>query len=156
MPALLQFNVESSKKRDAVSGGTSIGAVAPIGFRVNPDVAAGTHAKIYTGTADNKFGIRCGASARRLWRGAALPGLKITGITLHIGSQLMSLAPLEAAFSVWARSSNRFAPRATRSALSISAAASACRTAGQPSLRAGEYGAMVRRVTRGLERAADL
>ena len=75
-----------------------MGAVAPIGFRINPDVAAETHAKITTGTADNKFGIAATHALDAYCEAAGLPGLKITGITLHIGSQLMSLGPLEAAF----------------------------------------------------------
>src|SRR5437899_2831474 len=62
------------------------------------DVAAGTHAKITTGTADNKFGIAATQALDAYREAAGVPSLKITGITLHIGSQLMSLGPLEAAF----------------------------------------------------------
>ena len=64
-----------------------MGAVAPVGCRVNPDVDAGTHAKIYDRKADNKFGIAAAQALDALAR-LALPGLEITGITLHIGSQL--------------------------------------------------------------------
>jgi diaminopimelate decarboxylase len=96
---LLQFNVESveeARTLSAVAG--SVGAVAPIGFRINPDVAAGTHAKITTGTADNKFGIPARGALGAFAEAGRLPGLQVTGMTVHIGSQLTSLAPLEAAF----------------------------------------------------------
>ncbi|HZC37973.1 MAG TPA: alanine racemase, partial [Sphingomicrobium sp.] len=96
---LLQFNVESVEEARTLSAvASSMGAVAPMGFRINPNVAAGTHAKITTGTADNKFGIAATEALDAYREAASLPGLQITGITLHIGSQLMSLAPLEAAF----------------------------------------------------------
>ena len=96
---LLQFNVESIEEaRTLAAVASGMGTVAPIGFRINPDVAAGTHAKVTTGTADNKFGIAA-ASALEAYRTAAqLPGLNIAGMTVHIGSQLTSLEPLEAAF----------------------------------------------------------
>jgi diaminopimelate decarboxylase len=96
---LLQFNVESVEEARTLSAvASSMGAVASIGFRINPDVVAGTHAKITTGTADNKFGIAATQALDAYREAAGLPGLRITGITLHIGSQLMSLAPLKAAF----------------------------------------------------------
>src|SRR5947209_1236645 len=96
---LLQFNGESVEEARTLSAvALSMSAVASIGFRINPDVAAGTHAKITTGTADNKFGIAATQALDAYREAAGLPSLNITGITLHIGSQLMSLAPLEAAF----------------------------------------------------------
>lgn len=67
-------------------------------LRVNPDVDAGTHAKISTGKADNKFGVGIDVAPAMFDRLAALPGLQMRGIAVHIGSQLTSLAPLEAAF----------------------------------------------------------
>lgn len=97
---LLQFNVESIEEaRDLSAVAVTIGAIAPIGFRINPDVAAGTHAKITTGTADNKFGIAADAALAAYAEASGLPGLRITGMTVHIGSQLTSLEPLEAAFA---------------------------------------------------------
>jgi diaminopimelate decarboxylase len=96
---LLQFNVESVEEARTLSAvASSMGTTAPIAFRINPDVEAGTHAKITTGTADNKFGIAADLAVEAYREAAALPGLEITGIAVHIGSQLMSLAPLEAAF----------------------------------------------------------
>ena len=96
---LLQFNVESVEEARLLSAVASAhGSAAPIGFRINPEVAAGTHAKITTGTAENKFGIPIGDALAAYREARALPGLAIGGITVHIGSQLTSLAPFEAAF----------------------------------------------------------
>jgi diaminopimelate decarboxylase len=96
---LLQFNVESVEEARTLSAvASSLGRVAPIGFRINPDVEAGTHAKITTGTADNKFGIPADQALSAYAEAASLPGLEISGMTVHIGSQLTSLDPLEKAF----------------------------------------------------------
>jgi diaminopimelate decarboxylase len=76
----------------------SLGLEAPVGFRVNPDVVAGSHAKISTGGAENKFGIAVGDALAAYAQARRLPGLRVQGIAVHIGSQLMSLDPLEAAF----------------------------------------------------------
>ncbi|GAA4007918.1 diaminopimelate decarboxylase [Sphingomonas swuensis] len=96
---LLQFNVESIEEARMLSAvATAQGREAPIGFRINPDVAAGTHAKITTGTADNKFGIPAAEALGAYGEAAGLPGLAVRGITVHIGSQLTSLDPLEQAF----------------------------------------------------------
>ena len=67
-------------------------------LRINPDVDAGTHAKITTGRADNKFGIAADAAPALYARAAALPGLEPIGLALHIGSQILSTAPYRAAF----------------------------------------------------------
>ena len=67
-------------------------------LRVNPDVDAGTHAKISTGKKENKFGVPIDHAAAMYNRLAALPGLAMRGIALHIGSQLFDLDPLEAAY----------------------------------------------------------
>ena len=96
---LYQFNLESAEEALALSGvAASLGLTAPIGFRVNPDVDAGTHAKISTGAAENKFGIPIGDAPAAYRAAATLPGLAIQGVAVHIGSQLTSLDPLEAAF----------------------------------------------------------
>ena len=105
-----------------------MGAVAAIGFRINPDVAAGTHAKITTGTADNKFGIAAAQAINAYGEAATLPGLKITGLTVHIGSQLMSLAPLETAFTRLGEILGQLRSAGHDIRWSISAGASACRT----------------------------
>ena len=96
---LLQFNLESVEEARTLSAVASgMGREAPVALRINPDVEAGTHAKIATGKGDNKFGIpaRHAIDAYRTVRD--LPGIRVAGITVHIGSQLTSLAPLEAAF----------------------------------------------------------
>ncbi|NJC04981.1 diaminopimelate decarboxylase [Sphingomonas kaistensis] len=96
---LLQFNVESMEEARTLSAvAQEQGRSAPMGFRINPDVSAGTHAKITTGTADNKFGIAAGDALAFTREAAALPGLAVHGVTVHIGSQLTSLDPLEQAF----------------------------------------------------------
>ena len=96
---LLQFNVESVEEARTLSSvASSMGQVAPIGFRINPDVEAGTHAKITTGTVENKFGIPADQALAAYAEAAALPGIEVTGMTVHIGSQLTTLDPLEKAF----------------------------------------------------------
>lgn len=94
-----QFNVESEPEMEAISAvAVSMGVVAPITLRVNPDVDARTHAKIATGKSENKFGIPI-ARAREVYaQAASLPGLKVVGIDVHIGSQLTQLEPFEAAY----------------------------------------------------------
>lgn len=95
-----QFNLESEPEMRALSEvATALGVVAPVTVRVNPDVDAKTHAKIATGKSENKFGIPI-ARAREVYAEIArLPGLRVVGIDVHIGSQLTELAPFEAAFS---------------------------------------------------------
>lgn len=95
-----QFNVESEPELLALSQvATAMGAVAPVCLRVNPDVDAGTHEKIATGRKEDKFGIPI-ARARDIYAlAAALPGLQVVGVDMHIGSQLTDLAPFEAAYT---------------------------------------------------------
>ncbi len=96
---LLQFNVVSVEDAEMLSAvARAQGRSATMGFRINPDVAAGTHAKITTGTADNKFGIPAAEAPAAYRRAGTLPGLRVQAVTMHIGSQLISLDPLEAAF----------------------------------------------------------
>ena len=94
-----QFNVESEPELEAISAiAAAKGLRAPVAVRVNPDVDAQTHAKITTGRSEDKFGIPI-ARAREVYaRAAALPGLEVMGVDVHIGSQLTTLAPFEAAF----------------------------------------------------------
>jgi diaminopimelate decarboxylase len=107
---------------------TAQGRVAPMGFRINPDVSAGTHAKITTGTADNKFGVPSRRRARFYAEAAVLPGLAVHGITVHIGSQLVSLDPLEQAFRRLGELIAALRAEAVTSAAPTLAAALACRT----------------------------
>ncbi|MGX9356556.1 diaminopimelate decarboxylase [Roseobacteraceae bacterium S113] len=94
-----QFNVESEPEMEVISGvATSLGVSAPITIRVNPDVDAKTHAKIATGKSENKFGIPISRARDVYALAASLPGLKVIGIDVHIGSQLTDLAPFELAY----------------------------------------------------------
>ena len=94
-----QFNVESEPEMvvlDRVA--QELGVVAPITVRVNPDVDAKTHAKISTGKSEDKFGIPISRAREVYAMAAKMPGLKVIGIDVHIGSQLTDLAPFEAAY----------------------------------------------------------
>ena len=95
-----QFNVESEPEMEQLNlVAQSLGMVAPITIRVNPDVDAKTHAKIATGKSENKFGIPI-ARARAVYaRAAELPGIEVVGIDVHIGSQLTQLEPFELAYA---------------------------------------------------------
>ena len=96
---IYQFNVEGEPELEALSAvATAMGATAPITIRVNPDVDAGTHAKITTGTAETKFGIPWSRARAAYARAAKLPGISVVGVDVHIGSQITALAPFEAAF----------------------------------------------------------
>lgn len=95
-----QFNVESEPEMEMLNTvAQELGKVAPITVRVNPDVDAKTHAKIATGKSENKFGIPISRAREVYARAAALPGLKVIGIDVHIGSQLTDLAPFEQAYA---------------------------------------------------------
>jgi diaminopimelate decarboxylase len=88
------FNVESEAelvRLDQVA--RAMGRIAPVSLRVNPDVDARTHPYIATGLKENKFGIAIADAEAVYRRAAALPGLHVTGIDCHIGSQLTELAP---------------------------------------------------------------
>ncbi len=94
-----QFNVESEPEMAVLDAtARALGKVAPVTIRVNPDVDAKTHAKIATGKSENKFGIPI-ARAREVYRmAAAMPGLEVVGIDVHIGSQLTDLEPYAVAY----------------------------------------------------------
>jgi diaminopimelate decarboxylase len=94
-----QFNVESEPELRALSEvAVSLGVTAPITIRVNPDVDARTHEKIATGKKENKFGIPIDRASAVYAEAAALPGLQVIGIDVHIGSQLTELEPFEQAY----------------------------------------------------------
>jgi len=92
------FNVESALELEQINSvAIERGSRAPVSLRVNPDVDAGTHPYISTGLRENKFGISM-EDARTLYRQAAqMPGIEITGVDCHIGSQLTSIEPFLAA-----------------------------------------------------------
>ena len=94
-----QFNVESESELLVISEvASSLGKTAPITVRVNPDVDAKTHAKIATGKSENKFGIPISKARAVYAEAAALPGIDVIGIDVHIGSQLTDLEPYELAY----------------------------------------------------------
>ena len=97
------FNVESVPELHAISRiAAQMNKTASISIRVNPDVDAKTHHKISTGKSENKFGIPI-SEARSVYAAAAqLPGLIISGVDMHIGSQITDLSPFEAAFELLA------------------------------------------------------
>ncbi len=97
------FNVESEPELERISEiASSLGRTAAIALRINPDVDAKTHHKITTGKAENKFGIAY-ARAREVYaRAAQLPGIRVSGVDMHIGSQITDLAPYETAFALLA------------------------------------------------------
>jgi diaminopimelate decarboxylase len=96
---IFQFNVESDRELIALSEVASgMGVVAPVALRVNPDVDAATHAKISTGKKENKFGIAMERAPEIYALAATLPGIRVVGISVHIGSQLTSLAPFRTAY----------------------------------------------------------
>lgn len=100
---ILCINVESEPELEALSRiASAMGRIARISIRVNPDVDSGTHAKISTGKSENKFGIPI-ARAREVYaRAAKLPGIGVTGVDMHIGSQITDLGPMESAFRLLA------------------------------------------------------
>lgn len=94
-----QFNLESVEEAATLSQvATAIGIAAKVAIRINPNVDAGTHSKISTGRADDKFGVAYDRALDAYARTAALPGLLIQGVAVHIGSQLTDLGPSRAAF----------------------------------------------------------
>jgi diaminopimelate decarboxylase len=100
---ILCINIESEPELELLSQiASGLGRTARISIRVNPDVDSGTHAKISTGKSENKFGIPI-ARAREVYaRAAKLPGIEVTGVDMHIGSQITDLGPMEAAFRLLA------------------------------------------------------
>jgi len=100
---ILCFNVESEPELELLSArATALGRTAPVSLRINPDVDAKTHRKISTGKAENKFGIPRQRARDVYRRAAALPGIRVTGIDMHIGSQITELQPFDDAFGLLA------------------------------------------------------
>ena len=98
---ILCINVESEPELELLSKlASETGRTARISIRINPDVDAKTHAKISTGKSENKFGIPLSRAREVYARAAKLPGIKVTGVDTHIGSQITDLGPLEDAFKL--------------------------------------------------------
>lgn len=96
---IFQFNIESERELLALNEvALSMNMEAPIALRVNPDVDAATHAKISTGKKENKFGVDIDTAPEIYALAITLAGIKVQGVSVHIGSQLTSLAPFKAAY----------------------------------------------------------
>jgi diaminopimelate decarboxylase len=96
---ILCVNVESEGELDQLSEvAASKGRSVAISVRVNPDVDAKTHAKIATGKSENKFGIPISRAREVYARAAKLPAVRVTGVDMHIGSQITDLQPFDDAF----------------------------------------------------------
>ncbi len=100
---ILCFNVESEPELVRISAiASERGATARISLRVNPDVDAKTHVKISTGKAENKFGVPFQRAREVYAEAAKLPGIAVTGVDMHIGSQITEVEPFDAAFALMA------------------------------------------------------
>ena len=100
---ILCINVESEPELEMLAAlASALGKTARISVRVNPDVDSGSHAKISTGKSENKFGIPLTHARAVYARAAKLSGIRVTGVDMHIGSQITDLEPLEAAFRLLA------------------------------------------------------
>jgi diaminopimelate decarboxylase len=96
---LTQINVESAEELAMLSAiAVQMGRTARVALRVNPDVDAGTHVKLTTGRAQNKFGVAYDQAAALYAHAAALPGIRPIGLAVHIGSQILSVVPYRAAY----------------------------------------------------------
>jgi diaminopimelate decarboxylase len=97
---IYQVNIETEGELDALSRvASAVGKRQEAVFRVNPDIGAGGHAKITTGSSENKFGVSFEEVGRLYARAANLPGVRIMGVALHIGSQIQETGPFEAAYA---------------------------------------------------------
>lgn len=95
-----QFNIESEEEGvELAEVAREMGMEARCTLRINPDVDAGTHDKISTGKADNKFGVPISQAGQIFGKLAGEQGVNLRGVAVHIGSQLADLAPLENAFT---------------------------------------------------------
>ncbi|HLV08080.1 MAG TPA: diaminopimelate decarboxylase [Croceibacterium sp.] len=146
-----QFNLESEEEGAELSAlAEARGMRARCALRVNPDIDAGTHDKISTGKADNKFGVPIDRAAQIYARLAAMPGLEMRGLAVHIGSQLADLAPLESAFEkLGALLSTLRAAGHTITHMDLGGGLGVPYKAGDVMPSPAEYGAMVARVTSG-------
>lgn len=145
-----QFNLESEEEgRELSEIAVARGIAAPCALRVNPDIDAGTHDKISTGKADNKFGVPIGDAPGIYARLSELPGLDMRGVAVHIGSQLSDLAPLEKAFTrLGVLISDLRAAGLKVTHADLGGGLGVPYKAGEVLPSPAEYGAMVARVTR--------
>ncbi|MBS0244692.1 MAG: diaminopimelate decarboxylase, partial [Proteobacteria bacterium] len=94
-----QVNIETEGELHSLSRiAAGLGKRQSVVFRINPDVGAGGHAKITTGSSENKFGVSIEEAERLYALGTNLPGISVEGLAMHIGSQIRALGDLGAAF----------------------------------------------------------
>ncbi|MBY9063001.1 diaminopimelate decarboxylase [Sphingomonas yunnanensis] len=145
-----QFNLELEEEGEALARlAAARGLTARAVLRVNPDVDAGTHAKISTGRKENKFGVPIDQAPAMFARLAGRPGLSLEGVAIHIGSQLFDLAPLEAAYrrvGELVATLRAAGHRVTR--VDLGGGLGVRYKEGDAPRSPAEYGAMVERVTR--------
>jgi diaminopimelate decarboxylase len=148
-----QFNLESEGEgEDLARIAREKGARAIATLRVNPNVDARTHAKISTGKAENKFGVAYDQAAAIYARLAALEGLEMRGLAVHIGSQITDLEPSRAAFErMGGLMRDLRGARLTVSHMDLGGGLGVPYRAGESLPTPAEYGAMVAEVTRGWE-----
>ena len=146
-----QFNIESEEEGlELARIAEEKGLRAACALRVNPDIDAGTHEKISTGKADNKFGVPYDLTISIYDRLAKLPCLEMRGLAVHIGSQLADLRPLELAFEkVGALLAMLRAAGHTVTHIDLGGGLGVPYKAGEVLPSPAEYGAMVARVTKG-------
>jgi len=146
-----QFNLESEEEAlDLARIAEARGVCAACALRVNPDVDAGTHEKISTGKAENKFGVPISRAEELFAKLSERPGLDLRGVALHIGSQLSSLDPMEAAFTRLGTLIAALRSQGHRiTHADLGGGLGVPYKAGDVLPSPAEYGAMVARVTRG-------
>ena len=146
-----QFNIESEEEgRELATLANTLNLPANAVLRINPDVDAGTHGKISTGKADNKFGVGIHRAPEIYGRLDALPSLNMRGVALHIGSQLTSLEPLETAFGKIGTLVQDFRASGHRiTHVDLGGGLGVRYKDGDNPPEPADYGAMVARVTRG-------
>ena len=146
-----QFNLELEEEGVVLARlAAECGLTATAVLRVNPDVDAGTHAKISTGRKENKFGVPIDQAPAIFARLSGLPGLSLEGVAIHIGSQLMDLAPLEAAYARVKLLVDELRAAGHRIArIDLGGGVGVAYKAGDVPPTLADYGAMVARATRG-------
>ena len=146
-------NVESDGELERLSViAAGKGRDADVSVRVNPDIDARTHAKIATGKSENKFGIPISRARDVYAHAAKLPGLRVTGVDMHIGSQIIDLTPFEDAFALLSEFVQTL--RADGHAITHVDLGGGLgvpyHADNEPPPRPDEYAAIVKRATRGL------
>lgn len=146
-----QFNIESEEEGiELAELAEARGLRARCALRVNPDIDAGTHEKISTGKADNKFGVPIDMAVAMYLRLSQRPGLEMRGLAVHIGSQLSDLRPLELAFEKLGALLQQIRSHGgTVTHVDLGGGLGVPYRAGEVLPSPAEYGHMVARVTRG-------